>query len=79
MRNPTEAIERHDPLNDDLDELEAAIEAIIARGGEAPLRARLARLLKIGGATAGEPPPTVPHRARRRQLSARAPNRGSQQ
>lgn len=53
--------ERDDPLNRELDALEAKIEDIVARGAAAPLRARLARLLNAmptvdsPPATAGQP------------------------
>jgi len=40
--------ERDDPLNAALDAAEQLVRNIVANGGEAPLRARLARLLPPG-------------------------------
>lgn len=46
LRPPAhEAPERDEPLNAALDAAETLVSNIIAAGGEAPLRARLARLL----------------------------------
>lgn len=43
-----EPVEREDPLNVALDAAEQLVRNICANGGEAPLRARLARLLPPG-------------------------------
>ncbi len=56
MRIRTEPQELDNPVNGELDRIEDAIRSVVARGGEAPLRARLARLLGNGAPGASDRP-----------------------